>query len=226
MSESGRPRLALFDVDGTLSDSQAHIVAAMEAAFAAEGLAVPGRADVLGQVGLSLPTVLARLAPEVGAITRARMAETYKSRYHALRSVEEAPLYDGIRAVLDTLAARDAVRLGCATGKSRRGLTALVAAHGLRFQTLHCADDHPSKPHPSMIHAALADTGVAARDAVMIGDTTFDMEMARAAGVLALGVGWGYHPADALRAAGAAAVVETPAALIPALDLIWSDTDV
>jgi phosphoglycolate phosphatase len=95
-----------------------------------------------------------------------------------------------------------------ATGKSRRGVAALLARHGWEdlFDTVQTADDAPSKPHPGMIERALAQTGTPAGRAVMIGDSTYDMAMARAAGVRALGVSWGYHPPADLIAAGAQAV--------------------
>jgi phosphoglycolate phosphatase len=101
--------------------------------------------------------------------------------------------------------------LGVATGKSRRGVDHLFAEQGwaTTFATIQTADGHPSKPHPSMILAALEETGVAAQDAVMIGDTSYDMAMARDAGVRAIGVGWGYHAREHLTAHGASQVVET-----------------
>ena len=217
-----RLRLALFDVDGTLIDSQGHITASMEAAFAAVGAPAPHRRAILPLVGLSLPLVLSRLAPGADTDTLGRMELAYKARFRDLRlGGMVSPFYHGIRAVIDDLAARDEVLLGVATGKSRRGLRAIIEDHDLRLATAQCADDHPSKPHPAMIEAALAETGVLARDAVMIGDTTFDIEMARSAGVFAIGVGWGYHTAEALRAAGAGIVVDTPAELLPALTTQW-----
>ena len=188
--------LAIFDVDGTLVDSQAHIVAAWEAAFRAQGLAPPPRSAVLAIVGLTLETGVTHIAPP-GADMRALCAD-YRTAYAAAREVRGAaatsPLYPGIRALLDRLALREDLLLAVATGKSRRGLAALVAAHGLEgvFVSAQTADDHPSKPHPSMILAALAESGVEATRAVMIGDTTFDMDMGRAAGVGTIGVTWGY----------------------------------
>src|SRR5690606_20864312 len=95
--------------------------------------------------------------------------------------------------------------LGAATGKSRRGLRATFDSHDLHrhFSTLQCADDHPSKPHPSMLLAALAETGAAPGRAVMIGDTEYDIQMGRAAGMATIGVAWGYHAPARLSAAGA-----------------------
>jgi phosphoglycolate phosphatase len=220
-------KLVIFDVDGTLVDSQADILASMAAAFASEGLAPPPREAVLGIVGLSLPVALARLLPEAEAPRLDRMVEAYKSAYLGLRQSNgpaASPLYPGIAALLDRLAGYERLLLGIATGKSRRGLTALLDGHGLarRFVTTQVADDHPSKPHPSMIFTALMEAGVEADDAVMIGDTSYDMEMARAAGVRGIGVSWGYHPAE--RLAAASAVVGDAAALQQAIDAFAGET--
>lgn len=198
-------RLVIFDVDGTLIDSQAEIMAAMTAAFAGEGLEAPPRAAVLGIVGLSLDRAMAVLVPDLPETRRAALVAGYKAAFNVARSVHGAavsPLYPGARDVLDLLMAQPDTLMGIATGKSQRGLDAMIDAHDLRryFVTRQVADHHPSKPHPAMIRAALAETGVAARDAVMVGDTVFDMDMALAAGVRGIGVTWGYHAADALRA--------------------------
>ena len=201
-----RLRLVLFDVDGTLVDSQADIVSSMGAAFAAEGLTPPSREDTLSIVGLSLPVAMERLLPGVEPARRDRMVEAYKDTYVALRQAAPvevtSPLYPGIREVLDALSADPWTLIGVATGKSLRGLTKLIEGHGLDqyFVTRQVADHHPSKPHPSMVLAALSETGVGAGDTVLIGDTTFDMDMGRAAGVRTIGVGWGYHPAESLQA--------------------------
>lgn len=211
-------KLIVFDVDGTLVDSQHLIDAAMAHAFKGAGLAPLPRAQVLSIVGLSLPQAVARLAPDTDAATQARIVEGYKESFMGARKADPAPLYPGARDLLDRLRPRHDALLGIATGKSRRGLDAMLAHHDLagHFITAQVADDHPSKPHPSMLHRALAETG--ARQAVMIGDTVFDMEMAANAGVPAIGVSWGYHPAEALAAAGAMAVVEDYAALAAALE--------
>ena len=216
-------KLALFDVDGTLVDSQEHILAAMARAHAGGDLPLPARAAVLSIVGLSLPVAMARLHPGADEARIAALVAGYKDAFASLRAVMLSPLYPGVRAVLQELAGRGDVVLGVATGKSRRGLDHILAAHGLEgvFATTQVADDHPSKPDPSMIRAALAETGAAR--AVMIGDTSFDMEMGRAAGVGRLGVAWGYHPRAALVAAGAERVIEATQALPAALDQMWSD---
>lgn len=220
---TGHPRLVVFDVDGTLIDSQNHIFTAMQQAFGAGTHSLPPREAVLSIVGLSLPEAVARLVPDLPADARADIVAAYKESFGALRADAPSPLFPGAAEVLASLRAQPDTRLGVATGKSRRGLDHVLAAHGLsgHFVTAQVADDHPSKPHPAMLIAALAETGTEARNAVMIGDTTFDIEMGRAAGVATIGVGWGYHPAEALRAAGAGQVIDDFAALMPALERVW-----
>lgn len=224
------PALVIFDMDGTLVDSQAHICAAMEGAFAGEGLPVPARTRILNIVGLSLPQAVALLAADQPQARVDRLVAGYKAAYSDLRGAlgEQAgsPLYPGARAALDRLAGLDHVLIGVATGKSRRGLDHVIATHDLAryFVTVQVADDHPSKPHPSMILRALAETGVAPGRAVMVGDTSYDMEMGAAAGIPTLGVAWGYHPQVQLAAAGARAVVDDFPALETALHAIWERT--
>ncbi len=215
-------RLVIFDVDGTLVDSQAHILGAMTHAFRSCGLTPPGRTETLGIVGLSLPVAVARLAPDASAEAVEALVAAYKGAFSQMRAEALSPLYPGARAALATLAGDPLLALGIATGKSRRGLDHVLAGHGISgwFETIQVADDHPSKPHPSMVEAALAETGIPAERAVMVGDTTYDVEMARAAGVAAIGVGWGYHPAAALAGAGATDVLAGFDALVPALDRV------
>ncbi|PPB80409.1 phosphoglycolate phosphatase [Albidovulum inexpectatum] len=216
-------RLIVFDVDGTLVDSQNHIVAAMVAAFGAVDLPAPDRQAILSIVGLSLPQAVWRLAPDLSEQTRAAIVMAYRNHFAQGHACHLSPLFAGAREALDSLAARDDVFLGIATGKSRRGLDRLLDAYDLRgyFVTAQVADDHPSKPHPSMLRAALAETGVDAQAAVMVGDTTYDVEMARNAGIAAIGVSWGYHAADALREAGASAVLDDFNGLVQAVEQIW-----
>ncbi|MEX0282092.1 MAG: HAD-IA family hydrolase [Arenibacterium sp.] len=197
-------RLAIFDVDGTLVDSQVSILGAMRTAFEEVQMPMPGRDDVLGIVGLSLGEAMLRLVPDACPKTRDRLINGYKSAFARNRlrqgAKDSAPLYPGATAALARLNAIPDVLLGVATGKSRRGLNALLSGHALEtvFLTTQVADDHPSKPHPSMIETALKDTGVSPEHAVMIGDTRFDMDMARAAGIRGIGVSWGYHPRSVL----------------------------
>ncbi|WP_299412851.1 HAD-IA family hydrolase [uncultured Sulfitobacter sp.] len=218
-------RLVIFDVDGTLVDSQADILGAMRLAFEGEGLPVPTRSATLGVVGLSLDVLMPQLAPQSDAATLARLVQGYKDAYMTLRADKSSgvssPFYPGARAVLDALHAQPDTLLGVATGKSRRGLDKLIEGHGLEgmFVTQQVADFHPSKPHPSMLMQALSDTGVAQADAVMVGDTSFDMDMAQAAGVTGIGVSWGYH--GRVRLDAAHYMIDAFDALPPLLQTIW-----
>ncbi len=215
-------RLILFDVDGTLADSQGAITSAMAAAFAGAGLPSPSRAEILSIVGLSLPLAMAELAGEQPADVQAFLVEGYKSAYKSARLAAGAghsPLYPGAAEVLAELNAVPEYLLGVATGKSQRGLDALIEAHELRcFVTRQCADHHPSKPHPSMVLRAMAETGVRPEDTVMIGDTSFDIDMGRAAGVRTIAVDWGFHPAERL---GADHIIKSFGELAPLLRNTW-----
>lgn len=208
---SGDLRLVIFDVDGTLVDSQADILAAMRAGFAAVDEPAPARETILSIVGLSLDVGIARLAPQLPRSAHDAIGAGYKSAYMALRAEQgvaaSSPLYPGARETLDALRAVPETLLGVATGKSARGLAKLVEGHGLDgyFVTRQVADHHPSKPHPAMLRAALDETGVGPENAVMVGDTSYDMEMARAAGIAGIGVSWGYHAPAELGAATAIA---------------------
>jgi phosphoglycolate phosphatase len=214
-------RLVVFDCDGTLVDSQHHITDCMAAAFGEQGLTPPGAEAVRTVVGLALAEAIGRLVPAGMSADLPRLIETYKRAFFALRQrpgmIE--PLYDGVGAAIDQLAEAGFL-LGVATGKSRRGLEAVLAAHGLsrHFVTLQTADSAPGKPDPTMLYQAIAEAGATPESAVMIGDTTFDIEMAVRAGVAAIGVAWGYHPPAALHAAGAALVVDRCGLLAAAVE--------
>jgi phosphoglycolate phosphatase len=209
-------KLAVFDCDGTLVDGQASICEAMERAFEAHGRARPDRHEVRRAVGLSLPLAVRRLLPGEGDEVHHAIADAYKQAFRAARAAGmlDEPLFPGMAEALSALRA-GGWQLGVATGKSDRGLAHCLEVHGLAaaFVTLQTADRHPSKPHPQMLEAALAEAVAAPNDAVMIGDTAYDMEMAQAAGVRAIGVAWGYHDTEELQAAGAEWVACDPAAL-------------
>ena len=209
-------RLAVFDCDGTLIDGQASICQAMEETFAEFGLTAPGRNEIRRAVGLSLPQAMRQLLPKADSATHRDMAEAYKRSFRAARLAGEVSqvLFDGIPELLDSLRAAG-WQLGVATGMSDRGLAHCLAENAIadRFVTLQTADRHPSKPHPAMLQAALFEAAAQPEQAVMIGDTAYDMQMANDAGVRAIGVDWGYHHPEELLAAGAAFVAETPAEL-------------
>ena len=210
-------RLAIFDCDGTLVDSQASIARALADCFAEAGLEVPPPHCTRRVVGLSLYEAMQTILPDEDRELHLSLAENYKQVFQRLRGagLVEEPLYDGIVDVIDALD-REGWLLGVATGKSDRGLRLCLEHHGLhpRFVTLQTADRHPSKPHPSMIELAMADAGAVPETTMMIGDTTFDMEMACAAGVTAVGVAWGYHEPQELRAAGAHYIADQPSDIL------------
>lgn len=221
------PCLVIFDCDGTLVDSQHVIVAAMELAFSGEGLAPPPRQAILSIVGLSLPEAIWRLAqvlPDVpDEAATLRLTDGYKDAFNILRKdpAHEEPMFPGAHEGVLDLAGRDDVILGIATGKSRRGVDRLLKTRGLEgcFVTIQTADDAPSKPHPAMIEQAMGEAGVRAEETVMIGDTTFDIEMAKNAGVAGLGVSWGYHPPAHLERAGADYIAPDFDALLGAIGI-------
>lgn len=204
-------RLVVFDIDGTLVDSQATIVACAREAFVAAGLPPPDADAVRRIVGLSLPEAMRALLGRDEPALAERIAAYYRDAFLARRARpdHEEPLFPGAREIVELLDARG-ILLGVATGKAMRGLKAVLERHGLaeRFVTLQTADRHPSKPHPAMLLAAMAEAGVEPGDTALVGDTTYDIEMARAARALPIGVAWGNHPPDELAAAGAARVLD------------------
>ncbi len=202
-------KLAVFDCDGTLVDSQHAINACMSGAFAAAGLPPPPIAAVRRIVGLPLATAIETLTDNRAAPI-GRMVEAYSTAWRAMRDggTLDEPLFDGTLAVLDRLGGAGWL-LGVATGKSHRGLSETLSRHNIedRFMTLQTSDRARGKPHPEMLLKAMRDAGAEPDATVMIGDTTFDMEMAAAADVRAVGVAWGYHAPEELMAAGAETIV-------------------
>lgn len=216
-----RLKLVVFDCDGTLVDSQHSIVACMESAWRAFGLAVPPTAAAVRRiVGLPLVEGIALLHPAGSGSDHANLAECYKQAFLALRErgPEDEPLFPGVRDAVEQLD-RAGVLLGIATGKGRRGLSVTLSRHELMefFVTRQTADDAPGKPHPGMLLQAMAETGAGPAETVMVGDTTFDMMMARNAGVPAVGAAWGYHEPEELHESGARAVIQSCAELLSVL---------
>jgi phosphoglycolate phosphatase len=218
-------RLAVFDCDGTLVDSGATIFSALAATFRQHGLEVPPARACRRVIGLSLTEAMASLLPDAGHDEHLRFAEDYKRSFMALRSAGrvEEPLFDGMLELLDALEERGWL-LAVATGKSDRGLRHCLEVNGVaaRFISLQTADRHPSKPHPSMARQAIADAGASPESTIVVGDTSFDMAMAVAAGATGIGAGWGYHEPDELIAGGAVAVADRP---LDVLALIGSHVD-
>jgi len=219
-------KLVIFDCDGTLVDSQHMIVAAMSAAYRAHDLPIPEREVLLSVVGLSLIEAFTKLGQGRHRFPAESLANHYRDAFHAMRGpgAPVEPLYPGAAEAIAELAQRGDVALGVATGKSRRGVRLVLGHHGLleHFITIKTADDAPSKPHPEMVLAAMQDAGAEPANTVVVGDTAYDMEMARAAGASGIGVTWGYHPRAALESAGALVVIDGFAKLVPTLDSIWA----
>ena len=201
------PKLVIFDCDGTLVDSQHIIIKAMRTAFETYDLEVPSDHDIRSIIGLSLDKAVGALAP-VGEPSKLQpLCEVFKASFIAQRELPDfhEPLFPGAREILKELSGRDDILLGVATGKSRRGVDKLFERENLAqyFYNIQTADDAPSKPHPGMIEQAMSETGINRQRVLMIGDTTFDIEMARNADVGAIGVRWGYHDEHLLTKAGA-----------------------
>jgi phosphoglycolate phosphatase len=206
------PRLVIFDCDGTLVDSQHHIVSAMHSAFAANGLALPEADAVRRTVGLPLEVAIAHLLVPLGAPALHPVVEAYKTAAVAQRLEPDhhEPLFPGLVDTLDRLDEAGFL-LGVATGKARRGLNFTLATHGLteRFVTLQTCDVVVSgKPAPDMVLQAMAETGAVPASTIVVGDTTYDIEMARNAGVRSIGVAWGYHDERILLETGAASIIK------------------
>ncbi|MEM7060266.1 MAG: HAD-IA family hydrolase [Pseudomonadota bacterium] len=219
-------RLVIFDVDGTLVDSQVSILASMQHAFTKAGRPIPSREAALGVIGLSLQEAMAVLAPGATKAEHLQLAEDYKNGHTTHRetgaAVANQTLFPGALDAIHRL--NDAgYLLSAATGKSRRGLNRFLAAHGLDriFLGTQTADDAPSKPHPQMVLNCLSAAGVDPANAVMIGDTEFDMAMGQAAGCHTIGVGWGYHDHARILRGGARQIASTFDDLDGLVDDLW-----
>jgi len=197
-------RLAVFDIDGTLVDSRASIHEASCEAARAVGLPEPDFERVRQGVGLSLTEAMRRLEPGLDPAGLAAFVAAFQAAFRRLYdSGHEEPLYPGAIEHLHRLKA-DGWRLALATGQNRRGVARNLAREGWAdlFLSSHCAEDGPGKPDPAMLKAAMAACDVHPAMTVMIGDTTHDAAMAVNAGVLPLGVNWGFHTVEEQRSAG------------------------
>ncbi len=214
-------RAILFDLDGTLADSFHLIVGTMRRVFERAGLPVPDERAVQGVIGLSLATAIHRLTPSTPKGEIETLADLYRTTFHEIRNdpAMEERLFPGIEPMLHALAARENALLGIVTGKSRRGVRIVTQKYGIEtlFQAVRTADDCPSKPDPSMVLECCAELGIDASQAIVVGDSIYDMQMARAAGAGALGVSWGAGTLEALTQAGADRVVTDVASLTQAL---------
>ncbi len=213
--------LLIFDWDGTLADSQEHIVNAMQAAIEALQLPEHSRESCAQMIGLGLSEVALRLFPGAGVDAHQAFIESYS--YHFTRLRQQ---YGGTQFFPDAISTLNALhthghQLAIATGKSRRGLNRVLDADNIAhlFAATRAADETASKPNPLMLEEILSETGVGVGDAVMIGDTSYDLEMARNLDMRRIGVSYGVHHVEVLREYKPAIIIDSLAELLqwPAL---------
>lgn len=208
-----RYSLIIFDWDGTLMDSEARIVACIQNAARDAGQPVPAPSAARDVIGLGLQQAMQRLFPGTDKATEQRLIEGYRAHWMG-EGLEPAYMFAGAQQLLHDLDAAG-YRLAVATGKSRRGLDSSLNDSGLTdlFHATRCADETSSKPHPQMLEELLTDLNTSVAEALMIGDTVYDMQMARSARVDAVGVTHGVHPRERLLAEGALACFDDLATL-------------
>lgn len=207
-----RYRLLVFDWDGTLADSTSIIAAAIQAACRDVGEPVPDDVVARFVIGLGLAEALSHVAPALPIDRHPELSARY--RHHYLASDASIPLFEGAAALLADLHA-EGFMLAVATGKTRAGLDRALASNAIsgRFHATRCADEGRPKPHPDMLLHVMSELRVRPAEALMIGDTTHDLKLARAAGVDAIAVAYGAHDLPELRAAGPIAIVHSIAEL-------------
>lgn len=211
MRSSDPLRLVVFDMDGTLIDSQHLIVASMTRSFEKNGFAAPDPAAVRAGVGLPLETIIASLLPDLSLERCVRLAQDYRREVHAIhdRGERHEPLMPGAKEVVERLDAAGYL-IALATGKGTRGARHALEVHGLidRFVSIQTSDTAPGKPHPGMLIQAMNEAGVEASATIMVGDTVYDLETARNASVTSVAVTWGYHEREDLVSFGPGAVID------------------
>ncbi|MBW8128365.1 MULTISPECIES: HAD-IA family hydrolase [Pseudomonas] len=192
-------KLLIFDWDGTLANSIGRIVESMHMASTRSGFELRSDFAVKGIIGLGLPEAIRTLYPEISEVELVAFREHYADHYTALEA-EPSPLFDGVAQSLQAFRA-EGYHLAVATGKSRRGLDRVLKAHGWDdyFDITRAADETASKPHPLMLEQILAHCGVSPRQALMVGDASFDLMMARNAGMDSVAVSYGAQAAEVLQ---------------------------
>ncbi|SDK15501.1 HAD-IA family hydrolase [Microbulbifer yueqingensis] len=200
--------LVILDWDGTVCNSAERIIHCMQRAAERAGLPVLNPEAIGNIIGLGLPEAVASLFPEAASDQRQRVRELYSEEWLAARG-EPLPLFEGVLPTLDRLLG-GGHQLAVATGKSRRGLNRELGERGLGdlFVASRCADETASKPHPRMLEEILLEVGCPAGEAVMVGDTVYDLEMAAALEMPSIGVSYGVHEPDRLRAWKPQAIID------------------
>ncbi|TXS89065.1 HAD-IA family hydrolase [Parahaliea maris] len=217
--------IVIFDWDGTLCDSVDGIVRAMRAAAEELAMALPAEQAVRDIVGLGLPQAVARLFPDVSEVGRAAVAEAYSRQYIAATSSGPPPLFAGARELLGALRSAG-FELAVATGKSRRGLNRVLAGAGMEdyFDATRCADETASKPDPLMLRQILDQRGRLPGQAVMVGDSEYDLAMAASAGMASIGVSFGVHAPKRLQQHAPLGIVDQLSELLPLLEGVFDRT--
>lgn len=213
-------RLVVFDLDGTLINSEALIIETVRESFAAVGQAIPSDAAIRSISGITAREAMGILAPGVDEDSIDAILNSYRTHYQQRAGLAREPLFDGALAALDRLQAQPETILAVATGKGHAGAITLLERHDIidRFNSIQTPAHNRGKPDPQMIETAMERAGIGREATVMIGDTSHDMKMARAAGVKALGVAWGYHTVPELEAAGAHIVIDRMDDLVDTID--------
>jgi len=202
-------KVIIFDWDGTLMDSIDKIVASLQAAAKDCDLVCPSSEAIRNIVGLSLDSAMQQLFPQHTNAQQDAMVEAYRTQYLALDSLHPTPFYPGIVTWLKTLKTQGYL-LAVATGKGRRGLDRLLDKWAVRdlFVTTYCADETLSKPNPLMLNRILDDLNLQPAQALMVGDSSYDLEMANNAGIDCLGVSYGVHSNQVLQQFNPIAIVD------------------
>lgn len=214
--------LVIFDIDGTLIDSQHTIVSAAKEAIQTNGFDEPDENHIRNGIGLSLPEAISRLLPpktEQSIIDN--VIHSYRNAFRriSINPNTHDPMFNGAKECLKTLYDKHHI-LGIATGKSSNGLSINLQTHKIAdyFSTLNTADTCPSKPHPCMIERAMHETGAKKGETIMVGDTIYDIMAGNNAGVKSIGVSWGYHRTNELKNAGAYQIIDEFSELIDLLE--------
>lgn len=211
--------LLIFDWDGTLIDSTRKITHCVQQAAKAVGLPVLSHSKTKSIIGLGLPEAIQTLYPEADADSREQLRVAYSDLFLSSDQNNSCELYDGVAAGLQQLK-NQGHTLAVATGKSRQGLNRVLSSFDWLdfFAATRCADETASKPNPLMLHQLLNELDTPVEQALMIGDTTFDLAMAKKAGMRSIGVSYGAHPVENLQPLQPISIIDHFSELHPIID--------